>query len=194
MKDNRFILINLAYLGVLIALQVVLGNLVQIPTPIKQLNFGFLPIAIAGYLFGPIGGLLVAALGDVVGTILFGTGAYFPGFTVTAALAGTAYGFILSPKYLCWMDGFSKSRTRGIMVRAITAVLIVVIINNLLNSYWLTYFISKSYWAILVGRLPFNLMEIPVFVTLITISCSQMKRLPRRLLPDEIRKNIAEKS
>ena len=182
MKNNRFILVNIAYIGALIALQVVLGNLVQIPTPIKQLNFGFLPIAIAGYLLGPIGGLLVAALGDVVGTILFGTGAYFPGFTVTAALAGMAYGFILSPKYLRWM-----------LVRALTAVIVVVIINNLLNSYWLTYFISKSYWAILVGRLPFNLIEIPVFVTLITICCSQMKRLPRMLLPDEIRKNITEK-
>ena len=95
MKNNRFILINIAYLGALIALQVVLGNLVQIAMLTKQMNFGFLPIAVAGYLFGPLGGLLVAALGDVIGTILFGTGAYFPGFTVTAALSGAVYGLVL---------------------------------------------------------------------------------------------------
>ena len=79
MKNNRFIFINIAYIGALIALQVVLGNLVQIAMLTKQMNFGFLPIAVGGYLFGPVGGLLVAALGDVVGTVLFGTGAYFPG-------------------------------------------------------------------------------------------------------------------
>ena len=194
MKNNRFIFMNIAYIGALIALQVVLGNLVQIAMLSKQLNFGFLPIAAAGYLFGPVGGLLVAALGDLIGTVLFGTGAYFPGFTVTAALAGAVYGFLLFPKYLRWMGGFSKSRAGGLLLRALTAVIAVAVINNLLNSYWLTFFItSKGYWAILVSRLPFNLIEIPVFTTLITICCSQMKRLPRTLLPDEIRRNITEK-
>ena len=194
MKNNRLVFMNIAYIGALIALQVVLGNLVQIAMLNKQLNFGFLPIAAAGYLFGPVGGLLVSALGDVIGTLLFGTGAYFPGFTVTAALAGAAYGFILFPKYLRWLDGLSKSRTGGLLVRAVIAVVVVSVINNLLNSYWLTFFItSKGYWAILLSRLPFSLIEIPIFTTLITICCTQMKRLPRTLLPDEIRRNISEK-
>ncbi|MBE0600547.1 MAG: hypothetical protein IH607_02080, partial [Firmicutes bacterium] len=51
----------------------------------------------------------------------------------------------------------------------------------------------KGYWLILLGRLPFYLLEIPIFVALITICCSQMKRLPPMLLPDTIRKNIMDK-
>ena len=43
MKNNRFLLVNIAYIGALIALQVVLGNLVQIAMLNKQMNFGFLP-------------------------------------------------------------------------------------------------------------------------------------------------------
>ncbi len=193
MKNNRFLLVNIAYIGALIALQVVLGNLVQIAMLNKQMNFGFLPIAVAGYLFGPVGGLLVAVFGDVIGTLLFGTGAYFPGFTLTAALVGAVYGFILHPRFLKWADGLSKTRTGGLFIRASVAVLIAEAINVLLNSYWLTYFIPKGYWLILIGRLPFYAIEIPVFIVLITICCSQMKRLPRMLLPDEIRKNIMDK-
>ena len=193
MKNNRFIFINIAYIGALIALQVVLGNLVQIAMLTKQMNFGFLPIAVGGYLFGPVGGLLVAALGDVVGTILFGTGAYFPGFTVTAALVGAVYGWILFPKYHRWVSGCCKSRAGGLLIRAAIASVTVAIIYILLNSYWLTFFIGKGYWAILIGRLPFYLVEIPIFTVLITVCCSQLKRLPRMLLPDEIRKNMIEK-
>ena len=193
MKNNRFIFINIAYIGALIALQVVLGNLVQIAMLSKQMNFGFLPIAVGGYLFGPVGGLLVAALGDVVGTVLFGTGAYFPGFTVTAALVGAVYGWILFPKYHRWMSGCCKSRAGGLLIRAIISSIAAAIINILLNSYWLTFFIGKGYWAILIGRLPFYLIEIPIFIVLITVCCSQLKRLPRMLLPDEIRRNMIEK-
>ena len=194
MKNNRFLLVNIAYIGALIALQVVLGNLVQIAMFNKQMNFGFLPIAVAGYLFGPFGGMLVAIFGDVIGTLLFGTGAYFPGFTVTAALVGIVYGLILHPRYFKWAETCCKTRTGGLLIRASVAVVVAEATNALLNSYWLTYFIPKGYWLILVGRLPFYAIEIPIFVVLITICCSQMKRLPPMLLPDAIRKNIMDKS
>jgi ECF transporter S component (folate family) len=193
LKNNRLILMNIAYIGALIALQVVLGNLVQIALLTKQMNFGFLPIAVAGYLFGPVGGLLVAALGDVIGTLLFGTGAYFPGFTVTAALVGIVYGWILFPKYHQWINNKVRTRITDLVIRAFIASAVASVIYIFLNSYWLTFIVSKGYWVILLGRLPFYALEIPIFTAVIAICCSQMKRLPRMLLPDEIRKNIAGK-
>ena len=193
MKNNRFIFVNIAYIGALIALQVVLGNLVQIAMLTKQMNFGFLPIAVGGYLLGPLGGLLVAGLGDIIGTMLFGTGAYFPGFTVTATLAGIVYGFILFPKYHQWIHKLCKHRQSALLLRALLGSAAAAILYLFLNSYWLTFFTSKGYWVILLGRLPFNLIEIPIFTIVITLCCTQMKRLPRILLPEEIRKNIVEK-
>ncbi len=193
MKSSRFIFVNIAYIGALIALQVVLGNLVQIAMMTKQMNFGFLPIAVGGYLFGPLGGLLVATIGDVIGTLLFGAGAYFPGFTVTAALVGVLYGLILSPKYHPWFYKFCKSRKSELAVRALLGSIAASAIYLFLNSYWLTIFTGKGFWVLLLGRLPFYLIEIPIITIVIAICCAQMKRLPRMLLPDEIRRNIVEK-
>lgn len=193
MQNNRFLLIHIAYIGALIALQIVLGQLVQIPTPIKQLNFGFIPIAIAGYLFGPVGGMLVAALGDVLGTLLFGVGTIHLGFTLTAALAGITYGLFLFPRYNRWIDKLMKKRYAALLIRSLFAVIIGAAIYDVLNSFWLVQLIGKGYLAILVGRQFFHLIDIPVFTIAIAICCSQLKRLPPMLLPDAVRKNILDK-
>ena len=78
----------LAALSMLTALQVVLSRFVSIETPIVKIGFGFVPVMLAGGLFGPIGGLIVGGLSDFVGAILFPFGAYFPGYTITAAFSG----------------------------------------------------------------------------------------------------------
>ena len=183
MKRNSFSPLWMAYPGVLIALQIVLGNLVQIAFIEKQMNFGFLPIAVAGYLLGPVGGMIVAALGDVLGTLIFGTGAYFPGFTVTALAVGFLYGWAMHPRYQQWLARAVRTRYMELAVRAFLAASMAAVVYIFFNSYWLTYFISKSYWIILVGRLPFNLAEIPVFTVLITLTCTALDRLPASLLP-----------
>ena len=183
MPVKKFSAAWMAYVGVLVALQVVLGNLVQVALLTKQMNFGFLPIAAAGYLLGPLGGLLVAVLGDVLGTLLFGTGAYFPGFTVTAAAVGLLYGWLMCPRFQGWLTAAIRKRPLEVMVRAFLAALAVAVVYIFLNSYWLTFLVGKGYWALLIGRLPFNLAEIPVFTVLITLTCTALDRLPPALLP-----------
>ncbi len=184
MRKNRFSPLWMAYAGVLIALQIVLGNLVQIAFVEKQMNLGFLPIAVAGYLLGPVGGMIVAGLGDLLGTILFGTGAYFPGFTVTALVAGFLYGWMMCPGYQQWLKRAVPSPYLELAVRAFLAASLASVVYIFLNTYWLMYFISKSYWVILLSRLPFNLAEIPVFTVVITLTCAALVRLPASLLPD----------
>ncbi len=186
MKKVRFSALWMSYTGVLIALQIVLGNLVQIAFVEKQMNLGFLPIAVAGYLLGPVGGMIVAGLGDVLGTIIFGTGAYFPGFTVTALVVGFLYGWMMCPRYQGWLTRAVRSRYVELGGRAFLAASLAAVAYIFLNSYWLTFFISKSYWIILVGRLPFNLAEIPVFTIVITLTCAGLNRLPRALLPETL--------
>lgn len=183
MKKIKCTPLWMAYAGVLVALQVVLGNLVQVALLTKQMNFGFLPVAAAGYLLGPIGGLVVGALGDVLGTLLFGTGAYFPGFTVSAALVGFLYGWLLSPDCQKWLTRIVPKFNYELLIRAMLASLLVAAVYIFLNSYWLTFIVSKGYWALLIGRLPFNLAEAPIFALLITAACAALDRLPPSLLP-----------
>lgn len=194
MKKVTFSPLWMAYAGVLVALQVVLGNLVQIAFLTKQMNLGFLPIAAAGYLLGPVGALVVATLGDVLGTLIFGTGAYFAGFTVTAALVGLIYGWIMYPGNQKWLTKTLKNHTIEVGVRAFFAASLAAAVYIFLNSYWLTFFVPKGYWVLLVGRLPFNLAEIPVFTVVITLTCAVLDRLPPTLLPEAIRGTIRGKT
>lgn len=193
MKKLSHSTLLLSYTGVLVALQIVLGNLVQIALVEKQMNLGFLPIAVAGYLFGPISAMIVAGLGDILGTLIFGTGAYFPGFTVTALIVGLIYGFVMFPRNQKWLDTLVKNRYTRIAVRAFIAALAVAIVYLFLNSYWLTFFISKGYWLILLGRVPFNLIEVPIFTAVITVTCIALDRLPPTLLPNTAAQKTAKK-
>ena len=127
MQKNRmtFSVQVLTFTAMLTALQIVLGNLLQIPLLGKQYNLGLLPIAAAGMLMGPIPAAIVGALGDLIGAHLFPAGTYFPGFTLTNALVGLVCGFTLY-------------RRRPNVLWVIIAVAGSLLINWLLNSYWLS--------------------------------------------------------
>ncbi len=85
--------------AILIALNVALGRLLAlINSPYVRVSIGFLPIAVCGMLFGPVWAAVAAAIGDVIGALLFPTGDIFLGFTVTAALFGFFFGLFLYNK------------------------------------------------------------------------------------------------
>lgn len=163
---------KLTLLALLTALQVVLGNLTQIPLMGKQFSLGFIPAAAAGALLGLPGGVIVCALGDVIGAHLFPTGAYFPGFTLTSALVGAVYGLLLYRRRPSWQ-------------RVIAAVALRSLINLFLNSYWLSLlYASKAYWGWVVSRAPTYLMEAPVQAVLIYLTLKGLSRVP---LPESLR-------
>ncbi|MBE5803765.1 MAG: folate family ECF transporter S component [Clostridiales bacterium] len=138
--------------AMLVAMQVVLGNILQVPFMEKQYNFGFQPILIAGWLLGAPSAMLVGALGDVIGSHLFPQGAYFPGFTLTNVLVGLCCGLILR-------------RGKPTLLRVAITVVISMLINWLLNSLWLSITVpiagGRSYWGWLIKRGPSYLVEIP---------------------------------
>jgi len=163
---------KLTMLALLTALQVVLGNLTQIPFIGKQFNFGFLPVIAAGALLGPVPAAVVGGLGDFIGAHLFPAGAYFPGFTLTSAVVGILYGLPLYRKQPCW-------------IRAAVAAVLGMIPNLFLNSLWLSMlYSSKTYWVWVASRAVSYLVEIPVQVILIYLCLQGMSRLK---LPASIR-------
>lgn len=153
-KKSRIQFITIT--AMLVALQVILGNLLQIPFLDKQYNFGFQPILIAGALLGAPAAMLVGGLGDFIGAHLFPQGAYFPGFTLTNVLVGLVCGLVLY-------------KHKPTLVRTIIAVVISMLINWLLNSLWLSILYSangRGYfgWAALRG--PSYLVEAPANILL----------------------------
>lgn len=131
-------------LGMLIALEIVLERIVAINVLTFKINLAFIPMALAAYLYGPIGGALVYGLGDVIGTLLFPAGAYNPLFTLTNVLIGLLYGFCLRGNLnpLKISIGPILSRTLGTLG---------------LNTLWIYLFFikgKKGYIAFLLTRVP----------------------------------------
>lgn len=144
-------------IGFMIALEIVLSKLVSINIPFLRIGFGFLPIAILAILYGPLWAGISYAIGDVIGGFLFPTGAFFPGFTVTALLTGVFYGVVL----------YKKTITVG--RAAIASTLVCVICNLLINTFWLTFILGKGFFVLLASRAVKELVAIPVMTLLIIV-------------------------
>ena len=129
--------------ALLVALQVILARFLSINTTFVVVNFSFLAVALAGILFGPLWGMAVGGVSDLVGASLFPFGAFFPGFTLTAALVGLVYGAFLHTK-----TGDLQGKSGWL--RVVGASLSASLIRFVLNSVWLYI----MYGAGLFGMLP----------------------------------------
>lgn len=154
LKSSR----TLAVTALLISLNIALDALnirIQL-TPQLRIGFGFLTIAMVGMLFGPVVAMTAGAATDFLGWLVNnGGGAYFPGFTVTAILAGLIWGIALYEKPLHWG-------------RVLIAKLSInILLNILLNSFWLYLYYGKSFQlATLPLRIGKNLILLPIEVLL----------------------------
>ena len=163
---------TLVTMALLIALEVVLTRFLSINLPIVRIGFGFLPVAIAAILFGPLWAGIGYAIGDLIGMLLWPTGAYFPGFTVTAFLVGVTYGLFLYKKTVTWP-------------RVIVTVCVVILAFSLvLNTVWLSMLYGRAFWGLLPTRILQCVILIPVQV--LTIKLVYEKVLTRLgMLPPE---------
>ena len=79
--------------ALLVAVHTVMAVFLSITvTQSLRISISFLTNVVTGALFGPIVGMLCGGIGDIVQYIIKPTGAYFPGFTISAMLSGFIYG------------------------------------------------------------------------------------------------------
>lgn len=168
LKKNpvRFI----TYLALLVALEIVLNRFLSINTAGWKIGFAFVPIVVAGALFGPVPAAIVNGLADFLGAMLFPIGPYHPGFTICAACTGAVFGWFL----------YSK-KEEG--VSFLPNVVLPVIINNvlfglLINTCWVAMLYgSKTYIGWFLYRLPEYAIAIPVQLILIPVLLKLCKEL-----------------
>lgn len=145
--------------AVLAALFIALYALKLQLTPQLRITFTFIPLAVAGWLFGPVPAMLVGAVGDIVGALLFPQGAYFPGFTLTAMLSGLVFGLFL-------YDGDSS---KHIVRISLSKFMVSILMNVLLNSLWLSIITSKGYIFHLAQHFIKNILVLPVEIILLVV-------------------------
>lgn len=127
MSENKISLRQLTVSALLIALDVVFTRVLAINTPLMKIGLGFAAVAVSAILYGPAWAALTAALGDLIGALLFPTGAYFPGFTLTAALTGLIFGLFLYRREGSWLRAFLAALTNCLLVTLLLNTLMIAV-------------------------------------------------------------------
>ena len=138
-KEN--LLKKLVIAGVLIAANIVVSRFLSVPLWNMKFSFAFLTVALAARYCGIWGAVAVNGIGDFLGAILFPTGAYFPGFTLTAAIVGLIMGIYISKK--CTL-------TRVIFCTITHQILCTLFLNTL----WISVVYETPFNAQFIARLP----------------------------------------
>ncbi len=146
---------QITLLGVLIALQTVLGSMFSLQFLLTKISFSFIITAIMATLFPPLITASSSALANILGMLLMPKATFFPGFVVTAFFVGLVFGYAFYHK---------TPRLPNILV----ANFIVTMGLYLgLNSLWLHLMYQTPWLPLLSGRLVQELITFPVYSILL---------------------------
>lgn len=155
--EKRSATMKLVIMAMLIALEIILTRFCSINTPILRIGFGFLPVAMMGIMLGPWWAAVGYAVGDLLGMMIFPTGVFFPGFTLTAFLTGFTFGIFLHGKEITWK-------------RVLPASLIIILcFNLLLDTLWLSILMGDGFIALLPTRIFKCVVMLPIHLILIPL-------------------------
>ena len=128
----------------------VLGSLsIELGSTLR-IGFSGIPNEIVHMLFGPVVGSVFAGTMDILKYLIKPTGAFFPGFTLIAMLAGLIYGSFYYKKELNFWR---------VLAAHITVALIC---NVLLNTWCLSILYGKAFAVLLPARLVKNAIMCPI--------------------------------
>lgn len=170
-------LATLVTCAMLVAVQVVLVRFCSIQTPFQRISFGFVPMSMAGILFGPVYSCIVAALADLLGAILFPTGgAFWPGFTVVAACTGLTYGMLYEHPERQFTNRQWYTRL------LVTELVVNLFVNVVLGTLNLYFMYGAGAFANVPVRLVKNIVMIPIEIIIITtLNKSLVRPLKRQM-------------
>lgn len=169
-KSKRILLCAL-----FLASTIVLSRILSIRTPIITIGFSFVPIMLSAIILGPKYSTFIATMADIIGALLFPSGSFFFGFTVTAFLTGLVYGLLLYRKEFRVDKNF-------IIRLIISTVIVTGILNGVLNTIWIIM-ISKGASKIVIPiRILKQLIMAPIkVITIVSLGKTLESRINKLL-------------
>lgn len=179
-SKNRQQLFKIILTALLIALNLVLERIVPSYKIWNQdISFGFIAIAFAAAFLGTPYAAIVAGMGDLIGSLLFPFGAYFPGFTLTNCI----YGIILA-------EFIYKNATPLKIV--ICVILNKVTCSLILNTLWISLMYRggvDAFFVVLVPRLVGTAIIAAIELVVLLLVFSNKSKV-RSLLDKNLKKII----
>ena len=145
--------------AILAAMFVVLYSIKLQLAPELRITFTFVPLALAGWLLGPVPCMLVGLVGDLVGCLLFPAGPYFPGFTLTQILAGLVFGLFL----------YDKNVKQIFLPVLFSKIIISMVLNVGLNALWLSILYGKAWTIYVASHFIKNIVALPVEIIILLL-------------------------
>lgn len=151
---------GLCFSGILIAMSIVFGKFLQIPNPFQEfirISFENLPIILGGISLGPIAGLMIGLVSDLLGCVLYGYAINWR-ITVGAGAVGLIAGV--------WSLLFKRQCLFSIVISTVSAHLVGSVI---IKSWGLAKWYLASYD---LGYMEFVLWRLLNYSLIATAECT----------------------
>ncbi|MGO5051895.1 folate family ECF transporter S component [Lachnospiraceae bacterium LCP25S3_G4] len=141
---------TLVVTAMLMAVAIVLGFYTLVLSEYLKVGFSFIANELAGMMFGPVVGGIMAGAADIIKFLIKPTGPFFFGFTFDAILAGVIYGMFLYKRPISFKRIFLANLT------------VCVVVNMLLATYWISMLYGTPFVALFPVRALKQLIMLPV--------------------------------
>lgn len=160
---------TLAVCAMFVALRVAVGSLFIPVGDNLRIYFTFFVTALGASIYGPLVALAEGFISDMLGILLFPSGAFFPGYTLNAMLGSLIYSLFFYRQDLS-------------VVRIFLAKLTVnVLVNILLGSLWSAILSGKGFYYFAAKSVIKNIVLLPVETLLMVLVFRAMNPLLSRL-------------
>ncbi len=164
---------NIVFCGVMGALSVVFSFVGSIRlSPYMKIGVSEIPNLMVDYLMGPVVGGVFGAVMDFLKFLINPDGSFFPGFSISAAVAAVIFGiFLYHKKVTFWRV-------------LVPEILVKLIVNVGLNTLWLDMLYGKGFWALLPHRIVSNLIQLPIDTVVLFAVLTAVQKAAKRYWRD----------
>lgn len=155
---------TLALAAVFVALKIAISAIYFTVPAVSntRVYFHFLVTSLGGVIYGPVVGFWAGFVGDTAGYLINPTGAYFPGYCITAMVTGLIYGV------------FFYRRKITVVRIVICRLAVSVVCNIVLNGMWSSILMGGHLLEVIIARTPKNLIMLPIEVVMTYITFRAM--------------------
>ena len=141
--------------------------------PDLTITFGFVVNALGSMIYGPIMAAITSAICDVLGAILFPSGAYFFPFTLVEMMGGVLFALFYYRAKI--------TTTRVVWGRFAVTAICNLILNPIALYYYYTFLMGKSYAIFSLPRIIKNLALFPVQSLVLVIFFNALLPITNRM-------------
>lgn len=149
--------------ALLLAMDVMLYK-ISIGPAFAPVTFGFISMALMGYIYGPIWAGVLEMISNIICFTVFGSGTFQIAFLISAFLGGFINGVFLYHK-----------KTNVVSV-ILTQLLIMIPISLYLNSWFMSMLFNTNFQVIFWNRLFRNLALIPIQIIIIMVLFTNLEK------------------